>query len=82
MEQGDLRKTSVVRMRNYGRIVESMVALAAKEQESGIARLKEDILTFSNGVLKCDFPAFDETMQKLGQRAIPFNNNNQKKKKK
>ncbi|MBR2936123.1 MAG: DUF4290 domain-containing protein [Paludibacteraceae bacterium] len=109
MEQGDLRKTSVVRMRNYGRIVESMVALAAKEQdeekqqamviyiaqcmrqknaqwnkeqESGIARLKEDILTLSNGVLKCDFPAFDETMQKLGQRAIPFNNNNQKKKKK
>ena len=108
MEQGDLRRTSVVRMRNYGRIVESMVALAAKEQdvekqqamvvyiaqcmrkknaqwnkeqESGIARLKEDILALSNGVLTCDFPGFDESMQQLAQR-VPFTNTNQKKKKK
>lgn len=104
----DLRKTSVVRMRNYGRIIQDMVQLAAqeqdvekqqamvvyiaqcmrqknaqwnKEQESGIARLKEDISALSNGKLTCDFPAFDEMMQKLGQRAVPFNNMQKKKKK-
>ena len=109
MEQGDLRKTSVVRMRNYGRIVESMVALAAKEQdeekqqamviyiaqcmrqknaqwnkeqESGVVRLKEDIVALSNGALSCDFPAFEEAMQKLAQRVPYINTNNQKKKKK
>ena len=100
-----------VRMRNYGRIIEDMVALAAqeqdtekqqamviyiaqcmrqknaqwnKEQESGIERLKEDIATLSNGVLQCDFPSFDETLEKLAQRPLLFadRNNNQKKKKK
>ena len=107
MEQS-LRKTSIVRMRNYGRIIQDMVLLATneqdvekqqamvvyiaqcmrqknaqwnKEQESGIARLKEDISALSNGKLTCDFPAFDEMMQKLGQRAIPFNNMQKKKKK-
>ena len=105
----DLRKTSVVRMRNYGRIIQDMVQLAAqepdvekqqamvvyiaqcmrqknaqwnKEQESGIARLKEDILVLSNGVLTCDFPAFDDAMQKLAQRIPSANVNNQKKKRK
>ena len=29
----DLRKTSVVRMRNYGRIIQDMVQLATKEQD-------------------------------------------------
>jgi hypothetical protein len=109
MEQS-LRKTSLVRMRNYGRIIQDMVQLAAKEQdvdkqqamtiyiaqcmrqknaqwnkeqESGVERLKEDIAVLSNGVLACDFPAFDEMLQKLSQRQIPMlNNNNQKKKKK
>lgn len=110
MEQG-LRKTSVVRMRNYGRIIQDMVLLAAKEedlekqqamviyiaqcmrqknaqwnkeQESGIDRLKEDISVLSNGVLMCDFPEFEETMQKLSQRpfAVTDRPNNQKKKKK
>ena len=83
----DLRKTSVVRMRNYGRIIQDMVQLATKEQdvekqqamvvyiaqcmrqknaqwnkeqESGVVRLKEDIVALSNGVLSCDFPAFEE----------------------
>ncbi len=106
-----LRKTSVVRMRNYGRIVEDMVALATqepdtekreamtiyiaqcmrqknaqwnKEQESGIERLKDDIRTLSNGVLQCDFPAFEEVLQKLSQRPMPIADrpNSQKKKKK
>jgi hypothetical protein len=104
----DLRKTSVVRMRNYGRIIQDMVQLAAqeqdvekqqamvvyiaqcmrqknaqwnKEQESGIARLKEDISALSNGKLTCDFPAFEQVMQKLGQRPVPFNNMPKKKKK-
>jgi uncharacterized protein with NRDE domain len=104
----DLRKTSVVRMRNYGRIIQDMVQLATKEQdvekqqamvvyiaqcmrqknaqwnkeqESGVVRLKEDIVALSNGVLSCHFPAFEEAMQKLAQR-VPANMNNQKKKRK
>ena len=105
----NLRKTTIVRMRNYGRIIQDMVQLAAKEQdlenrqamtiyiaqcmrqknaqwnkeqESGIERLKEDISVLSNGALTCDFPAFEEMLQKLSQRQLPFANNNQKKKKK
>ena len=31
MEQGHLRKTTIVRMRNYGRIVQDMVQLAVNE---------------------------------------------------
>jgi hypothetical protein len=110
MEQG-LRKTTVVRMRNYGRIIQDMVQLAAnevdlekqhamtiyiaqcmrqknaqwnKEQESGIDRLREDICTLSNGVLKCDFPEFEDVMQKLSQRPMAASDrqNGQKKKKK
>ena len=55
-----------------------------KEQESGIDRLKEDIAVLSNGVLQCDFPEFEATMQKLSQRpfAVADRPNNQKKKKK
>ena len=110
MEQS-LRKTTVVRMRNYGRIIEDMVALAAneqdvekqeamtiyiaqcmrqknaqwnKEQESGVERLKEDICPLSNGVLKCDFPAFEEMLHVLASRPMSQCDrlNNQKKKKK
>lgn len=33
MEQGNLRKTSLVRMRNYGRIIQDMVQLAVDEQD-------------------------------------------------
>ena len=108
MEQ-NLRKTTIVRMRNYGRIIQDMVQLAAqeqdvdkqqamtiyiaqcmrqknaqwnKEQESSVERLKDDISVLSKGVLTCDFPAFEEMLQKLSQRQVPFVNNNQKKKKK
>ena len=104
-----LRQTTIVRMRNYGRIIQDMVQIAAneqddekkkamtiyiaqcmrqknaqwnKEQESGIERLKDDIRVLSNGVLACDFPEFDEMVQKLSQRSLSFVNSNQKKKKK
>ena len=110
MEQS-LRKTTIVRMRNYGRIIQDMVQLAVeeqdtekkqsmviyiaqcmrqknaqwnKEQESGVERLKEDICTLSSGVLKCDFPEFDEVLQKLSQRpmaALDRQNSPKKKKK-
>lgn len=55
-----------------------------KEQESGTERLKEDIITLSQGVLQCDFPEFDEMIQKLAQRPmiIVDRNNSAKKKKK
>ena len=103
------RNVAPVRMRNYGRIIEDMVTLAAneqdvekqqamviyiaqcmrqknaqwnKEQESGVVRLKEDIVALSNGALSCDFPAFEEAMQKLAQRVPYINTNNQKKKRK
>lgn len=33
MEQGILRKTSIVRMRNYGRIIQDMVQLAVQEED-------------------------------------------------
>ena len=109
MEQGHVRKLGIVRMRNYGRIIQDMVQIAAneqddekkkamtiyiaqcmrqknaqwnKEQESGIERLKDDIRVLSNGVLACDFPEFDEMVQKLSQRSLSFVNSNQKKKKK
>ena len=110
MEQGNLRKMAIVRMRNYGRIIQDMVQLATKEQdeenrkamtiyiaqcmrqknaqwnkeqESGVERLKEDLAVLSNGGLPCDFPEFEEMLQKLAQRPIPYAaNNNSKKKKK
>ena len=110
MEEG-LRKMSIVRMRNYGRIIQDMVQLAVKEedtekrqamviyiaqcmrqknalwnreQESGVERLKDDISVLSHGVLKCDFPAFDEVMQRLALRPMPTPDRQmmQKKKKK
>lgn len=104
-----LRKTSIVRMRNYGRIIQDMVQLAVEEQdvekqqsmvvyiaqcmrqknaawnrelESGIDRLKEDISALSHGKLTCDFPAFEETMEKLAQRQIATPDRQLKKKKK
>ena len=97
MEQG-LRKTTTVRMRNYGRIIQDMVQLAVdeqnvkkkktmivyiaqcmrqknalwnREQESGVERLKDDISVLSHGVLKCDFPEFDEMMRRLELRPMP-----------
>ena len=110
MEQG-LRKTTTVRMRNYGRIIQDMVQLAVdeqdvekkktmivyiaqcmrqknalwnREQESGVERLKDDISVLSHGVLKCDFPDFDEMMRRLALRPMPTPDRQmmQKKKKK
>ena len=110
MEQG-LRKTTTVRMRNYGRIIQDMVQLAVdeqdvekkktmivyiaqcmrqknalwnREQESGVERLKDDISVLSHGVMKCDFPEFDEMMRRLALRPMPTPDRQmmQKKKKK
>lgn len=88
-------------MRNYGRIVQDMIAYASslpagqeretleiyvaqcmrqrnmvwnKDQESGIARVREDILRLSEGKLTCDSPAFMALMN-------PAENTQQKKKK-
>ena len=75
------RNTTSIKMRNYGRIVQDMIAYATtlepgierdslevyiahcmrqrnmvwnRDQESGIARVKEDILRLSNGQLRCE----------------------------
>jgi hypothetical protein len=104
-----LRKTSIVRMRNYGRIIQDMVQLAVNEQdpekkqamvvyiaqcmrqknatwnrelESGVDRLKDDITALSHGQLSCDFPAFEETLEKLAQRPMALPDRTAKKKKK
>ena len=88
-------------MRNYGRIVQDMIAYASslpagqeretleiyvaqcmrqrnmvwnKDQESGIARVREDILRLSDGKLTCDSPAFMALMN-------PAETTQQKKKK-
>ncbi len=109
MEQGNLRKTSIVRMRNYGRIIQDMVQLAVKEedmekrqsmivyiaqcmrqknaiwnreQESGVERLKDDISVLSHGLLKCDFPEFDEMMKRLALRPVQTSDRQQMMKKK
>ena len=97
MELGNLRKTGIVRAANEQDIEkqQSMTIYIAqcmrqknaqwnKEQESGVERLKEDICTLSSGVLKCDFPEFDEVLQKLSQRPIAAldRQNSPKKKKK
>lgn len=92
-----LRNTTVVRMRNYGRIIQDMVKLAVeetdlekqrsmiiyiaqcmrqknalwnREQESGVDRLKDDIVSLSNGVLDCNFPEFEEIMLHLSSKPI------------
>ncbi|MBQ5388270.1 MAG: DUF4290 domain-containing protein [Paludibacteraceae bacterium] len=108
MEQS-LRKTTIVRMRNYGRIIQDMVQLAVneqdvdkqqsmivyiaqcmrqknaiwnREQESGVERLKDDIRVLSQGVLKCDFPEFDEMMKHLSQRPLQASDRQMQQKKK
>ena len=98
----ELRRNSTpIRMRNYGRIVQDMIAYASslpagqeretleiyvaqcmrqrnliwnKDQESGIARVREDILRLSEGKLTCDSPAFMALMN-------PAETTQQKKKK-
>lgn len=95
---------SPIRMRNYGRVLQQMIQVAAeepnqevrermtiyiarsmraknltwnKDQETSITRIKEDILTLSNGRLTCEFPTFEQEYQK----ATPQPQNQSKKKK-
>ena len=109
MEQGHIRKIGIVRMRNYGRIIQDMVQLAVqetdmekrqsmivyiaqcmrqknaiwnREQESGIERLKDDISVLSHGMLKCDFPEFEEMMKRLALRPLQSPDRQQMMKKK
>ena len=83
------RNSAPIRMRNYGRIVQDMIAYASgleageerdilevyiaqcmrqrnvvwnKDQESGIIRVREDIIRLSEGKLTCDSPAFKALM--------------------
>ncbi len=86
-----LRKDlSPIKMRNYGRILQDVVAYICglpegpskqaltvyvaqcmrqknlvwnKDQESGIERVKADIVKISDGRLNCSFPGFDEAFQ-------------------
>ena len=96
------RNAAPIKMRNYGRIVQDMIAYAAslepglereslevyiaqcmrqrnmtwnRDQEAGIARVREDILRMSNGQLTCSSPAFERLVAQSG-------NSGQKKKKK
>ena len=100
------RNTTPIRMRNYGRIVQDMIAYTAtlpegkerdaleiyiaqcmrqrnlvwnRDQESGIGRVKEDILFLSKGALKCDSEAFNQLLAQNG--GTQTQNNGSKKKK-
>lgn len=84
------RNSAPIQMRNYGRIVQDMVAYAStlpagqeretleiyiaqcmrqrnlvwnRDQESGLNRVREDIIRLSNGKLTCDSPAFMALME-------------------
>ena len=83
------RNTTPIRMRNYGRIVQDMIAYATtlapgqerdslelyiaqcmrqrnliwnRDQEAGLARVREDIRRLSDGKLRCESPAFERMM--------------------
>ncbi len=98
------RNLAPIRMRNYGRIVQDMIAYASalpkgqerdnlevyiaqcmrqrnlvwnRDQESGINRVREDILRLSEGKLTCDSPAFQAL---LGAAPIKKNTNVKRKK--
>ena len=97
------RDSAPIRMRNYGRIVQDMIAYASslpagkdrdslevyiaqcmrqrnlvwnRDQESGMNRVREDMIRLSDGKLSCSSPAFG---QMLGQ---PEASNKSAKKKK
>jgi len=99
------RDETPIQMRNYGRIVQDMIAYACtledkeerdslelyiaqcmrqrnlvwnRDQEAGIARVKEDIIRLSNGQLRCDSEAFNQLLA----QPQTANNSQQKKKKK
>lgn len=83
------RNTTPIQMRNYGRIVQDMIAYASKlspsperdalevyiaqcmrqrnlvwnrDQEAGLARVRDDIRRLSHGLLPCESPAFEQLM--------------------
>ena len=83
------RDATPIRMRNYGRIVQNMIAYASqlpagaerdslemyialcmrqrnlawnRDQETGLSRVKEDIIRLSEGKLTCDSAAFEHLM--------------------
>ena len=97
------RNASPIRMRNYGRIVQDMIAYAAtlpagkerdslevyiaqcmrqrnlvwnRDQESGMNRVREDMIRLSDGKLSCSSPAFG---QLLGQPATSAKSAKKKK---
>ena len=86
------RNTTPIKMRNYGRVVQDMIAYACtvedpqerealevyiatcmrqrnlvwnRDQEAGIQRVKDDLLSLSEGKLKCDSPTFEHFMTQL-----------------
>ena len=90
------RNATPIRMRNYGRIVQDMIAYACriedtqerealelyiaqcmrqrnlvwnKDQESGLSRVREDIIRMSDGVLRCESAAFQQLMAHPTQAA-------------
>ena len=98
------RDTAPIKMRNYGRIVQDMIAYACtiqdqqerdslevyiahcmrqrnlvwnRDQEAGVARVREDIIRLSDGQLTCDSPMFQQMM---AQPNMGLNINQQKKK--
>ena len=98
------RESAPIQLRNYGRIVQDMIAYAStlpngkdrdalevyiaqcmrqrnlvwnRDQESGINRVREDIIRLSDGQLRCDSPIFERLMAQPNQSM----GNNQKKKK-
>lgn len=98
------RDAAPIRMRNYGRIVQDMIAYACtvpdkaereslevyiaqcmrqrnlvwnRDQEAGIARVREDIIRLSDGKLPCNSALFEQLMAQPNQSL-----NGAKKKKK
>ena len=53
-----LRKTAIVRMRNYGRIIQDMVQLAANEQDTEKQQAMRQIWTNSNPCSNCFLSIF------------------------
>lgn len=97
-----------IRMRNYGRILQDMIAYASeledqsvrealtiyvakcmcqknlvwnKDQEGGVARVKEDIVKLSEGRLSCDFDGFDAALQQTAFQSPRPQQQGKKKKK-
>ena len=99
------RDAAPIRMRNYGRIVQDMIAYAStvenrqereslevyiaqcmrqrnlvwnRDQEAGVARVREDIIRLSNGKLPCNSALFEQLVAQPNQN--PANGGKKKKK--